>query len=83
MGHLQKASAASMGPNLWFDGDFGDKRDCYQPGTLTKSSQMELPRVWLEPSICQDEVAAPNRNPAGTLGETSLAKAVYLVIAQA
>jgi hypothetical protein len=44
---------------------------------------MELPRVWLEPSICQDEVAAPNRNPAGILEETSLAKAVYLVIEQA
>ena len=58
-------------------------RSTIAPGTLTKSSQIELPLEWLEPSICQDEVAAPNKNPAGTLEETSLAKAVYLVIEQA
>jgi hypothetical protein len=35
MGYPQKASAASMGSNLWFDGDFGGQGDCYQPVTVT------------------------------------------------
>ena len=35
MGHPQKASAASMGSNPWFDGDFGGQGDCYQPVTVT------------------------------------------------
>jgi len=29
------ASAASIGSNLWFDGDFGGQGDCYEPVTVT------------------------------------------------
>jgi hypothetical protein len=35
---------------------------------------MELPRVLLDPSICQEEVAAPNRKSFGIREDTSEAK---------